>query len=449
MLNKDLEVSLNTAFRNASSKFHEFMTVEHLLLSLVSNQSTIDALQAFGVDLDELESKLDEFIEETTPIIPENDRDRKTQPTLGFQRVLQRAVFHVQSSGKEEVKGVNVLVAVFSEEESQATYILKSFGLTRLDIVNYITHGVSNLDDEDAIEEAFDEEYDESFDYKNLLKLKEEELDAVRSELEKIKKERELAIEIHEADKKEFERKVNNSEKIIKELAEKIDRYNISNDAETITRTINFKPEHMQAGLSILTYFSEIIRQKYPDMHISISIKQQDDVVSLIIVTEDGNKEVIKKTLDEYGKVVAGKLLPQDFLRNPIHIAQLENKLELANTEIRSLERLLGIQADSIQYLKDNIERVSEFHRINQKTLDCAINKLPDNINIDAIFGFLKSLKDRDSLTEEEIIKVKNSVNYISQNNPENVNELKQYWVNVSSGMVATIVLNSLKMLGV
>ncbi|MFQ3265931.1 MAG: ATP-dependent Clp protease ATP-binding subunit ClpA [Colwellia sp.] len=150
MLNKDLEVSLNLAFRQAKESRHEFMTVEHLLLALLDNPSAIEALGACGADLAKLRKSLLDFIGETTPMIPVGEDERETQPTLGFQRVLQRAVFHVQSSGKNEVSGSNVLVAIFSEQESQAAYILKKSDISRLDIVNYISHGIAKVDDENA-----------------------------------------------------------------------------------------------------------------------------------------------------------------------------------------------------------------------------------------------------------------------------------------------------------
>ncbi|WP_409425244.1 ATP-dependent Clp protease ATP-binding subunit ClpA [Pseudoalteromonas sp. RW-H-Ap-1] len=148
MLNKDLELTLNAAFREARTRRHEFMTVEHLLLALLDNPSAGEALNACGVDISGLKTELLEFIDETTPVIPDLEEERETQPTLGFQRVLQRAVFHVQSSGKNEVTGVNVLVAIFSEQESQAVYLLKKSDISRLDIVNFISHGISKADDE-------------------------------------------------------------------------------------------------------------------------------------------------------------------------------------------------------------------------------------------------------------------------------------------------------------
>lgn len=149
MLNKDLERTLNEAFIFARENRHEFMTVEHLLLALLDNHSAKEALKACGADIDTMKTELTQFVKETTPLLTdENDPERETQPTLGFQRVLQRAVFHVQSSGKEEVLGSNVLVAIFSEQESQSVYILKKADVTRLDVVNYISHGVSKNDEE-------------------------------------------------------------------------------------------------------------------------------------------------------------------------------------------------------------------------------------------------------------------------------------------------------------
>lgn len=148
MLSKHLEQTLNDAFRGARAKRHEFMTVEHLLLALLDNDDAILVLKACGADLAAMRGDLIEFVDATTPLIPESDEDRETQPTLGFQRVLQRAVFHVQSSGKQEVTGASVLVAIFSEQESQAVYFLKTQSIARLDVVNYITHGISKVGNE-------------------------------------------------------------------------------------------------------------------------------------------------------------------------------------------------------------------------------------------------------------------------------------------------------------
>lgn len=153
MLNHELELSLNVAFAKARDNRHEFMTVEHLLLALLSNKSAREALEACKVDLSVLREELDVFIRKTTPILPENI-ERETQPTLSFQRVLQRAVFHVQSSGKNEVSGANVLVAIFSEQESHAAYLLRKHDVSRLDVVNFISHGI--LKDEQSNDDASD-----------------------------------------------------------------------------------------------------------------------------------------------------------------------------------------------------------------------------------------------------------------------------------------------------
>jgi len=147
MLNKELEEALNNAFKEARAQNHEFMTVEHLLLALLDNINAVNILKACGADIASLRKDLLNFLNETTPLLPEGD-ERDTQPTLGFQRVLQRAVFHVQSSGKQEVTGANVLVAIFSEQESQAVFFLKKQDITRFEVVNYISHGVAKLEDD-------------------------------------------------------------------------------------------------------------------------------------------------------------------------------------------------------------------------------------------------------------------------------------------------------------
>jgi len=153
MLSKELEFTLNRAFKEARAKHHEYMTVEHMLLSLLDNPTAAKVLRACGADAERLRREIATFIEETTPLIPPNE-ERDTQPTLGFQRVLQRAVFHVQSAGKKEVTGANVLVALFSEQDSQAVYLLNQQDVTRLDVVNYISHGISKVPGENRDEDA-------------------------------------------------------------------------------------------------------------------------------------------------------------------------------------------------------------------------------------------------------------------------------------------------------
>lgn len=170
MLNKDLEQTLNEAFIFAREHRHEFMTVEHLLLALLDNKAAKDALRACGANIETIKNDLTDFVKDTTPLILDDiGGERETQPTLGFQRVLQRAVFHVQSSGKDEVTGANVLVAIFSEQESQAVYILKKSDVTRLDVVNYISHGVSKSEDESASNQDNEEEGSEGDENTSLL----------------------------------------------------------------------------------------------------------------------------------------------------------------------------------------------------------------------------------------------------------------------------------------
>ena len=152
MLSSELEFCLNEAFQRARDQRHEFMTVEHLLLALLDIPKIHNILKSCGSNLPELRRQLSEFIDEQTPLLPDDD-ENDVQPTLGFQRVLQRAVFHVQSSGKSEVTGSNVLVAIFSEKQSQAVYFLSLQDITRLDVVNYISHGMPQVPGEGGDEE--------------------------------------------------------------------------------------------------------------------------------------------------------------------------------------------------------------------------------------------------------------------------------------------------------
>jgi ATP-dependent Clp protease ATP-binding subunit ClpA len=157
MLSKELEFCLNAGFKEARQKRHEFMTVEHLLLALLDAAQVMEILQACGVDMELLRRELSLFIDETTPLLDESEGD-DVQPTLGFQRVLQRAVFHVQSSGKKEVSASNVLVAIFGEKESHAVYLLSKQSITRLDVVNYISHGISRISGEEGMEGQAEED---------------------------------------------------------------------------------------------------------------------------------------------------------------------------------------------------------------------------------------------------------------------------------------------------
>ncbi len=142
MIAQELEVSLHMAFVEARQKRHEFITVEHLLLALLDNPTAVEALRACAANIDELRKALGDFITAHTPTVA-GAEEIDTQPTLGFQRVIQRAILHVQSSGKKEVTGANVLVAIFGEKDSHAVYFLHQQGVTRLDVVNYISHGIT------------------------------------------------------------------------------------------------------------------------------------------------------------------------------------------------------------------------------------------------------------------------------------------------------------------
>ena len=146
MLSAELEYCLNEAFQQARTSRHEFITVEHLLLGISDIPGVVEVLRACGADLPRLRKDLQDHIDETTPLLG-GDTEQEVAPTLGFQRVLQRAVYHVQSSGKKEVSGVNVLIAIFGEKQTHAVYLLGTQEVSRLDVVNFISHGVSKLND--------------------------------------------------------------------------------------------------------------------------------------------------------------------------------------------------------------------------------------------------------------------------------------------------------------
>ncbi len=147
-LNRELESSLNFAFKEARAKRHELMTPEHLLMALLDNGSAIRVFRALEVDTKKLRSELEDLLDSTTPLIPKNDPDRETQATVGFNRVVHRAIFHAQTQGKREVDGQGMLVAIFGEKESHAVYLLRQQGINRIDVVNFIAHGTTKDEQE-------------------------------------------------------------------------------------------------------------------------------------------------------------------------------------------------------------------------------------------------------------------------------------------------------------
>ncbi len=157
MIAQELEVSLHMAFMDARQKRHELITVEHLLLAMLDNPTAAEVLRACGAKFDTLRSELSQYIEEHTPTVAGSD-EVDTQPTLGFQRVIQRAMLHVQSSGKKEVTGANVLVAIYGEKDSHAVFFLHQQGVTRLDVVNFISHGVAKIQENEQKSSSSEQE---------------------------------------------------------------------------------------------------------------------------------------------------------------------------------------------------------------------------------------------------------------------------------------------------
>ena len=160
MLSQELEFSLNSAFQSARERRHEFITVEHLLAALLDNPSAARVLRACGSNIEELRRSLTAFLEENVPKLAAGSKI-DTQPTIGFQRVIQRAVLHVQGVGKKEVTGANVLIAIFGEKESHAVYFLHKQNISRFDVVNYVSHGISKVPGENQNELPAQEEGEE------------------------------------------------------------------------------------------------------------------------------------------------------------------------------------------------------------------------------------------------------------------------------------------------
>ena len=144
MLSKDVEIAINVALRDAHRRGHEFATVEHLVFALLHDDETVNVLRHCGADVSELKAAFETFLDEEVEQVPD-DEMLETRPSLGFQRVVQRAVMHVMGAGKEEVKGHNILIAVYAESDSHAVYLLRQSGVDRLDVVSYVSHGVSKI----------------------------------------------------------------------------------------------------------------------------------------------------------------------------------------------------------------------------------------------------------------------------------------------------------------
>lgn len=447
MLSKELEITLNDAFKESRSLNHEFMTVEHLLYSLTRNESACKVLKSCGADIDALRNEVKLFVDETTPILHE-DNEKEIQPTLGFQRVLQRAVFNAQSRNLKEVKGENVLEAIFNENESQAVFYLLKQNIDRSSVVKYLNKDSVESKVEAELEEAFEKQYDRGFDYKNLLRLKDKELEAVRDELEKVRLEKEKEIQRQLDSNVELSEMIRSSELVIKNLKNELGGLR-QEQKNQIIRSIEFRPEHRQAGLSILGYFAEIVEQKYPDKNIRVSIEQVGNVIKLTIQTEDGDEEIINKTLDTYGLVVMGKVTPDKLLCDPIHVAKLESKLDLSKVEIRSLERLLKIKDDSIFILKETFQTLTSINKESQKNLNKALKKIGGNREVYTAIKLIESLSLSGKISKEEISEVEESVRIIYTQSPGALEEVEEYFLNVSSSMVGSIVLNTIKMLGV
>ncbi len=339
MLNKELEGALNRAFRNANNSRYEFLTVEHLLLAMIDVDETREMLESANIDVDALKSEIIEFIEATTPKITDSDEGEKleTQPTLSFQRVLQRAVFHIQSSGRSTVTSNNVIVALFSEQESHAAYLLKRYDLDRLYVVNYITGGHSS---ETYGEESFEDHFDESLDYKTLFNIQAEELDNAKQENARIK----AALE---SDKKQYENKIDELTNKLRAL----ETIQAQEDIQTIVRSVEFPPQYHLAGLNILSFFGSYLRERYPSERAKVKIEQDGYLVRLIIETEQGHRDIIERALHEYELVLVGEKNPSSLPISSNFVHELTTELKMTKLRLEITQERLEMQNGRVDQL--------------------------------------------------------------------------------------------------
>lgn len=424
---------MNECFKLARKERYELMTVENLLLSLINEPTANEALEACGANIKNLERDLKKFISKNVPLLSEEENnDKDTVPTLGFQRVLQRAVYHAQSTDKKDVTGADVLVAIFGERESHAVYYLSQQNIARLDVLNFVHHVFKPL------EEEF--EFDENLDYRDLLKKTVYKLDKITEELQVEKENKEKITTKYNI----IEEEIYLARKTIQKLKSKL-----TESEELFSFSQRVKPEHQQAVLSIMNYFAEILEQKYPEERITVRAEKENDCIRLKILSA-GNigEDIIKSTFNDYMLVVIGDYQPNDLLENPVHIAQLKNKLDLAKTEIRSNERLMMIQGDTITNLNETIRNLLLITIRSQDTLFETLKTPEGNSELNKALAIISELVHKNDINQEETILLEETLMGIEKIDNSKLKEIKTFCINMSSSTAAGIVLNILKSIG-
>ena len=215
-----------------------------------------------------------------------------------------------------------------------------------------------------------------------------------------------------------------------------------------ITRSIHFNAEHRQAGLSILSYFATVVEQKYPKKEVRVQIEQIGSLVRLSIETDEGDKETIEKTLDEYGRVVTGQMVAAEFLEHQVHVVQLESKLDLAQTELRMNERLLDLHVDTIGGLQDTIQLLTSVHREAHESLRLALEHHNSNSSVGQAVELLERMQNLTRLTHEDKESIINAIHEIKEKEPSILEKVDEFFMGVSSSVVGSFVTGVLRGIG-
>lgn len=255
-----------------------------------------------------------------------------------------------------------------------------------------------------------------------------------------------------------FDKEIQKNEKLISKYKKgtikfskeikKLQKELLINNKERIIRSIKFSTEHKQAGISILSYFSEIVEQRYPNKTVSIKIEQDGMLVRLCIETEKGDKEIIEKTLNSYGSVVTELENIDKLLENPIHIAQLENKLEMAKLEIKANERLFKIQHETIHTLRVSLKSLC---KINSKSLGSIKTLSKQHISTRKIFLNLLKLHEyskQEFVSDSEKSEIIQTIKSIEDEDSSIIDDLKNIVFNTTSGVTSNVIFEALKTLG-
>lgn len=392
MLDKRIEREINLIFRQANEKRHKYLTVEHLLLAMLNVDEVIDLFKYNHIQLNDLKDELINHLDKNTVKI--SDDNTESQPTISFQRALQRAVFQVQSSGSDTVTANSVLISIFSEPESHSFRLLKKYHLNREKVLQFVNGLSSNYDDED-----FNGVFNKDLDYKNLFSRQSEKLKKAIDENKKIKEE-------SEKEKAEYETQINTLNIRLKELEINSKHKNY----ETLMRSVEFPPEYYSAGLNILSFFGSYLRERYPDEKARVKIEQDGYIVRLIVETKSGNRDIIERALHEYEMVISGEKNPSQLPITPEFVHELSTELKLTKVRLEITHENLLIQTGRVEQLLTIIS--SSFSANHSVAIDFKPNISSNSVNniqltslIPQTIGALRELQNNDAINNHPELK--------------------------------------------